>query len=134
MIIAWKIHLTKRLYRLGYGKQDVINLFHFIDWMMRLPEEADHAFWEDIQAFEEEKKMKYVSSVEKIGKKQGRIEGKWEAIELGLFLKFGDRGTHLMPIIREITDVNRLNMIKEIVKTSNALDDIQTLLDEKQSS
>ncbi len=124
----WKTYLTKRLYRLGYDKQDVINLFHFIDWMMRLPEEADHAFWAEIQAFEEEEKMKYVSSVEKIGRKQGRIEGKWETIELGLLLKFGDKGMHLMPKIREIKDVNRLNMIKDIVAASNSLDDVQKIL------
>ena len=69
----WKMRLTKRLYRIGYEKQDVIHLFHFIDWMMRLPEKAEKAFWEEMQSFEEEKKMKYVSSVERIGLQKGRM-------------------------------------------------------------
>ncbi|MGK7876693.1 MAG: cytosolic protein, partial [Xenococcaceae cyanobacterium] len=30
----WKLALTRRLYEQGYERQDVINLFGFIDWMM----------------------------------------------------------------------------------------------------
>ncbi len=33
----WKLYLTKRLYELGYRREDIINLFRFIDWVMRLP-------------------------------------------------------------------------------------------------
>ncbi len=69
----WKMHLTKRLYHIGYQKQDILNLFHFIDWMMRLPEEAEKAFWEEMQSFEEGKKMKYVTSVERIGLQKGKM-------------------------------------------------------------
>lgn len=79
----WKMHLTKRLYTIGYQKQDVLNLFHFIDWMMRLPEAAEKTFWEEMQSFEEEKKMKYISSVERIGVQKGRIEGKIEGRKEG---------------------------------------------------
>jgi heme oxygenase len=67
------MHLTKRLYHIGYQKQDVLNLFHFIDWMMRLPEAAEKAFWEEMQSFEEGKIMKYVTSVERIGLKKGKM-------------------------------------------------------------
>ena len=33
----WKLYLVKRLYRLGYGKRDVILLFEFIDLSLDVP-------------------------------------------------------------------------------------------------
>ncbi|MBE8969664.1 hypothetical protein IQ277_26635 [Nostocales cyanobacterium LEGE 12452] len=41
----WKLDLTKRLYEKGYQREDIINLFRFIDWVMRLPEELENSFW-----------------------------------------------------------------------------------------
>ena len=71
----WKLTLIKRLYRQGYAKADVIRLFEFIDWIMSLPEELEKGLWTEIQKFEEETKMEYVSSVERIGIQKGREEG-----------------------------------------------------------
>lgn len=71
----WKLFLIKRLYRLGYDKKDVIQLFEFIDWVMSLPEELEKGLWTEIQRFVEETKMKYVSSVERIGIQQGMQQG-----------------------------------------------------------
>jgi len=58
--------------------KDILELYLFIDWMMRLPEEAEKDFWKEMQSFEEEKKMKYITSVEKMGLQKGRMEGRME--------------------------------------------------------
>jgi len=71
----WKLYLIKRLYRLNYGKEDVIRLFEFIDWIMVLPKALEKALWTEIQSVEEKKKMAYVSSVEKIGIEKGMQQG-----------------------------------------------------------
>ena len=71
----WKVSLIKRLYRSGYEKQDVIRLFDFIDWVMALPEELEEQLWTEIQKIEEEGKMEYISSVERIGIKRGIQQG-----------------------------------------------------------
>ena len=71
----WKLLLIKRLYKLNYDKQDVIRLFQFIDWVMSLPDEFDDGLWMEIQKIEEEAKMEYVSSVERIGIKKGMQQG-----------------------------------------------------------
>jgi hypothetical protein len=79
----WKLSLIKRLYKLGYGKEDVIQLFDFIDWVMALPEELEEELWTEIQKIEEERKMEYVSSVERIGIKKGIQQGiQQEALRL----------------------------------------------------
>ena len=45
----WKLALTRRLYEKGYAREDVINLFGFIDWVMSLPEELEQEFWREVR-------------------------------------------------------------------------------------
>ncbi len=128
----WKLCLVRKLYERGYKKQDIINFFHFIDWIMRLPEKLEESFWQEISQYEEKEKMPYISSVERIGiekgKKEGWREGLWETIEMRLSIKFGENGIKLMSVIRSLEDTDRLNIIKETVKKSNNLAEIEALL------
>jgi len=71
----WKPYLVKRLYRLGYSKEDIIQLFEFIDWVMALPQELEQAWWNEVWKMEEERKVRYVSSVERIGIEKGMQQG-----------------------------------------------------------
>ncbi len=80
----WKLILIKRLYRLGYDKTDVIRLFQFIDWVMSLPEELEKGLWREIQKYEEETKMEYVSSVERIGFRKGMQQGMQQGMQEGM--------------------------------------------------
>jgi hypothetical protein len=45
------------------------------DWLMRLPEELEQQLWRALQAEEETRKMRYVSSVQRIGRQEGLREG-----------------------------------------------------------
>ena len=40
----WKFFLIRRLYERGYARQDILNLFHFVDWLLWLPEKLDQQF------------------------------------------------------------------------------------------
>lgn len=82
--LKWKLSLVKSLYRKGYKREDVIRLFLFTDWMMHLPEELSERFRNEVAFYEEENKMPYVSSVEKIGIKKGIQQGRQEGILLGI--------------------------------------------------
>ena len=70
-----KFHLVKRLYMEGYGRQEVLDLFRFIDWIMDLPEGHDRLFWKELAKYEEGKKMAFVTSVERIGIEKGLQQG-----------------------------------------------------------
>ncbi len=59
----WKLALVKGLYERNYTRQDVLELFHFIDWVMSLPEGLAARFIETVIEFEGEKQMRYVTSV-----------------------------------------------------------------------
>jgi hypothetical protein len=71
-----KIALIRHLYKKGFSKQYIINLFRFIDWLMFLPEPEDALFWEEVSVLEKEDKMPYITSVERIGYKRGIQQGR----------------------------------------------------------
>ncbi|MBF0181049.1 MAG: cytosolic protein [Magnetococcales bacterium] len=71
-----KRHLIRSLYQSGFERQQVIDLFRFIDWVLHLPKELDMQLLNEINAFEESQKMPYISSVERIGQEIGEKRGK----------------------------------------------------------
>jgi hypothetical protein len=132
----WKLTLTRRLYEQGYEREDVINLFQFIDWLMRLPEELEQEFWQQVRELEEERRMPYITSVERIGIQKGIEQGieqsqqqmkqiLLESIELGLDLKFGTEGLSLLPEISQIHDLEQLRVIQTALRTVNTVDELR---------
>lgn len=94
----WK--LVQLLYQHGWAKQQVIDLFSVLDWMMRLPEQLKRSLWHNIEVLEEQEKMRYVTSVEQIGIEkgllQGRIEGEAYALQRLLQKRFGSLSEDLL--------------------------------------
>jgi flagellar biosynthesis/type III secretory pathway protein FliH len=82
--LRWKLTLVKMLYQRGYKKQDILELFRFIDWLLTLPEDLEESFSKALSEYEEEKKMPYVTSVERLGIKKGLKEGLQRGLQKGL--------------------------------------------------
>jgi predicted transposase YdaD len=59
-------------------------LFRVIDWMMALPEELARNFNRSVEEFEEERKMPYVTSIERHGIEKGLQQGLQQGREQGL--------------------------------------------------
>lgn len=83
----WK--LVQLLYRRGWDKQRVIDLFGVLDWMMALPEHLSQSLWHNIDVLEEKEKMRYVTSVERIYIEKGKLEGESLALQRLLSKRFG---------------------------------------------
>jgi hypothetical protein len=66
----WKLHLVTMLYDRGYSEQDILELNHFLDWLMHLPEDLEKQFQDELKAFEEAKQMKYVTSIERMAEER----------------------------------------------------------------
>jgi hypothetical protein len=58
---GWKLRLVRLLYQRGYTREDVLELFRVLDWMLRLPEALEREFMQELIAFEEQAKMPYVT-------------------------------------------------------------------------
>ncbi|MEO1762621.1 MAG: cytosolic protein [Cyanobacteria bacterium J06629_18] len=121
----WKLYLTKQLYEKGYQREDIINLFRFIDWVLKLPEDLEISFWDEVTEYEENKKMPYVTSVERRGIQKGKEEGILKGIEALLEVKFGVEALELLPEISQIQDVDVLESILSGIKTKNTLEEIR---------
>ena len=67
----WKVELVRRLYDQGRDRRYVIDLFRFIDWIMRLPDGLDKGLWEEISRIEEERSMPYVTSTDVASRVEG---------------------------------------------------------------
>ncbi len=76
--LQFKLSLTKALYRGGWTKQQIIDLYRFIDWIMRLPADLEKAYHNELSKYEEEIKMQYVTTAERIGIEKGKAEGRME--------------------------------------------------------
>ncbi len=151
----WKFRLFKMLYEKGYSKEDILELTRFIDWIMVLPEELEQRFEETVLQFEEEQRMQYVASFERIWLKRGMEQGRQKGLEQGLEkgLEKGIQKGHLMGlleksrednidilrarfekvprvIIAAINDMDDLFSLKELLKkaaTVRSLDEFQAL-------
>ncbi len=119
----WKLTLTKRLYEQGFSREDVINLFRFIDWVMSLPLELEQEFQQELSQYEEERRMPYITSIERSGIRQGLLKG----ISLGLKLKFGESGLNLLPEISELNDINLLEAILEGLETVSTVEELRQI-------
>ena len=70
-----KRHLVRLLYRHGWERQRILDLFAVLDWMMRLPDALEQKLWKDIEEIEGETRMPYVTSVERLATQRGIEQG-----------------------------------------------------------
>ena len=84
--------LVKILYQRKWDKQRIIDLFRVIDWMMRLPKALEQQLHHDIETFEENTKMQYVTSIERManakGLEQGVLKGEQKTLHRQLHRRF----------------------------------------------
>lgn len=96
---AVKWRMFRRLYDLGLDRDEILDVFRLIDWMVRLRPDLESAHNEQVEEFEKEHEMTYVTSYELFvlervearikaegaaeGRTLGRAEGKAEGIAEG---------------------------------------------------
>jgi hypothetical protein len=93
---GWKMRLVRLLYQRGYGREDILELFRVLDWLLQLPDGLEREFKRELIAFEEQTNMPYITSIERLSHREGHQEGHREgqaAMLISLLeLKFGPLG------------------------------------------
>src|SRR5206468_3547057 len=59
---AWKLRLVRGLYERGFSAEDVRQLFRLIDWLLELPPALDDLFWQDLESYQQERTMPFVTT------------------------------------------------------------------------
>jgi hypothetical protein len=118
----WKTQLVRGLYERGWKAAEVRQLFRLIDWLMVLPGELQERFREELHAFEQEKRMPYVTSIERQaheeGRQEGRVEGLRLGIEVALVCKFGEEGRKLVPKLQTLDDAAKLEALARALESA----------------
>jgi transcriptional regulator with XRE-family HTH domain len=78
-----KVAIIRLMYERGYSKQQILELFNVIDWMIQLPSSLNEDFLNTIYAIEEDKNMPYINTAERVGLEKGRHEGELIGIQKG---------------------------------------------------
>lgn len=109
---SFRMELTKEFYLRDYSKEQVIRLYRFIDYVLKLPKLKALQFKQELELFEEGRRMPYVTSTEMIAREEGLMQGQLknakEAVLEVLEARFGNIATVMKEKISSCGDLNRL--------------------------
>jgi hypothetical protein len=137
----WKLRLVKGLYQRDWTADQVRQLFRLIDWIMALPEALEEEFRIAVFQYEEEKRMPYVTSIERlalaegreIGREEGRevglLEGLQEGLVVALEAKFGPTGRKLTSKVKQIQHLAQLRTLEKKIKAAKSIESVRKHLD-----
>jgi hypothetical protein len=118
---AWKVRLVRGLYERGFSAKDVRELFRIIDWLMELAPPLGDLFWQDVAKIQEERRMPFITTPERVGHRRGLRRG----IESLLRVRFGEEGLKLMPEIQEVHEEEKLEAILKALETAASPDEVR---------
>jgi len=127
--LDWKLRLVRSLYERGYSREDILELFRLIDWMMILPEELDRGFETALRQYEESGQMPYITSIERRAAERGRAEGLEqgqlgalrEAVIEALEIRLSPLTDSLRADIIALEDVGLLKALRKQALTAESL-------------
>lgn len=91
---AQKWRLIQSMFERGWTRERIILLFLALDWSLPLPLRWSQQLWRNIEHFEEQQIMRYVSSVERFvrerERQQGIVQGESNMLRRMLTQRFGE--------------------------------------------
>jgi hypothetical protein len=78
-----KMNLIKRLYTRNWKREDIMTLLTFLDWVFALPDKFELECRKLIGILEEEMKVDYVTSFERMGIEKGLQQGLQQGVQQG---------------------------------------------------
>jgi hypothetical protein len=127
---ALKWRLTRMLYERGYTKRDVLLLYRFIDWVMRLPTELTEQFKTRVITYEEERKMAYMTQTYQLVKEEGIRQNAQEAVVDVLDIRFGAPEPAIIERVNAIDDTKMLKALHTQAVVAESLEKFRQFMDE----
>ncbi len=139
--LEWKVRLVRWVYDRAYGRDEIIDLFRFIDWVISLPEELEEQFDQVLIEIEEERRVEYITNIERRGIQKGIEQG----LERGslrtarasllkvLEVRFGSVPDPIRGQIEQMENLNQLQALLSQAVLSDSLTALQETLESKSS-
>ena len=141
---ASKLSIVRGLYEGGYTKEEILQLFRLIDWMMTLPKELSERFDNELITIEEEQRMPYITSIERSGIERGIEQGIKQGIKQGieqesfrskresiielLETRFSEVPLELRAVLNQIEDLEFLKQLFKRSITVASVEELQQLI------
>ncbi|MEE4359371.1 MAG: hypothetical protein V2I97_23065 [Desulfococcaceae bacterium] len=120
----WKLHLMRLLFERGYSRQDILELFRFIDWLIELPEDIERQFQDELTEITEEKKMPYMTSIERLA----RLENSREMLLDAVLTRFNSIPEDVSAAVNSIKAGDTLKSLFRQAILCKSLDDFRKTL------
>ncbi|MEA5619015.1 transposase [Cronbergia sp. UHCC 0137] len=123
----FKSNLVRRLYQLGYTGEQIRQLFRFIEWIMTLPETLQFQFKTELNRYEEENRMPFLTSFEIDGMLKMGHENVIQILET----RFGNLSDNLKNQINSLKDLDFLKSLVKQAVTVASLENFEELLQQQ---
>jgi hypothetical protein len=118
-----KVALTRRLYRKGWSKQEIIDFYIFLDYIMALPPEFELQYNNEIERIEEKQNVRYITGMERIGIEKGVVQGETKVLLRQLQHKFGQLTPRYRTKLKEANS-NMLLALADRVLDAHSLEEV----------
>ncbi|MBD1893486.1 transposase [Coleofasciculus sp. FACHB-129] len=123
--LEWKLSLVRGLYERGYSRENILELFRLIEWMMVLPEELQFGFEETLSRYEEERRMPFITPIERRGIRKGIVQNSRENVIEVLETRFETVPSSIAESINNIEDLAVLKQLLKRAITVSSLEEFQ---------
>lgn len=121
----WKLSLIRNLYQRGYSREEVLQLFRLIQWMMVLPEELERNLEAEVSRYEEERRMPYITTFERRAMLKTLRENVIEILDA----RFEVVPPSIIETVNQLGDLDGLKQLLRRAVTINSLEEFQQLLE-----
>ena len=80
----WKMEILRLLLERAYEREDAVELFRVLDWMLRLPPDQAERFRSEYDELTKEYGMPYLTSIERLAMAEGHEKGLRQGLEQGI--------------------------------------------------
>jgi len=127
-----KWRLIRQLYERGWTPEGIRQVYRLVDWFLELPRELEERLKSDLRAFEEEQRMPYVTSIERMGREEGERKGRdaiLDIIEPALKSRYGDEGAEFAQKLHAVLDIDTLRKIsRAALYEAKTIDELRAML------
>ena len=124
----WKLALTRWLLRRGWSRDDILDLYRFVDWLMALPEELQQRHEATLQQDRGEQTMEHLTIWERRGMERGKEEGLKEGVIQALEVRFGTVPEEVVAALGMVSDLNLLSELHRQAVVVESLDGLASML------
>ncbi len=121
-----KLSLVRGLYERGYTKNQILELFRLIQWMMVLPKPLEVSFKQEFIRIQEERRVPYITDFEL----DGMVKANRESVVTVLKTRFGVVPAEISDCLEAIENLDVLKQLLEQAVTTTSVQEFQIKLNE----